>query len=154
MIVSISLTRAITGCSIFVASNSWGQLQTSCSRFKWLGAIIAACEDLVVVHVVAVLVAIKRLHCVQSNLQGLKLSDAARVVISARLHPYATILIKIIHCMAVLLCKQSFQLAQRILTPLKLAVIRLIYSGAALLMVYALDLRKLHLQRVHTAAAG
>merc|ERR1719189_1470939 len=140
MIVSISLTRAITGCSIFVASNSWGQLQTSCSRFKWLGAIIAACEDLVVVHVVAVLVAIKRLHCVQSNLQGLKLSDATHMLISDSLHPHATILIEIIHCMAILLCKQSFQLAQRIQTPLKLAVVRLIHSGAKLVMEQALDL--------------
>merc|ERR1719195_97209 len=108
---------------------------TSCSRFKRLGEPMAAPEDLFIVHVVAVLVAEKRLHCVQSSLQGLKLSDAAHMVLYDSLHPYATILIEIIHCMSILLREHRFQLAQRIPTPLKLAVIRLIHTGAELLMV-------------------
>eukprot|EP00419_Tripos_fusus_P017320 CAMPEP_0172733452 /NCGR_PEP_ID=MMETSP1074-20121228/107230_1 /TAXON_ID=2916 /ORGANISM="Ceratium fusus, Strain PA161109" /LENGTH=52 /DNA_ID=CAMNT_0013562007 /DNA_START=12 /DNA_END=167 /DNA_ORIENTATION=- len=52
---------------------------------------MAAREDLAVVHVVAILFVGKCLRCVQHSLQGLKLSVAA------------TILIEIIHCMAVLL---------------------------------------------------
>eukprot|EP00419_Tripos_fusus_P028497 CAMPEP_0172698448 /NCGR_PEP_ID=MMETSP1074-20121228/29491_1 /TAXON_ID=2916 /ORGANISM="Ceratium fusus, Strain PA161109" /LENGTH=60 /DNA_ID=CAMNT_0013519495 /DNA_START=9 /DNA_END=187 /DNA_ORIENTATION=- len=60
---------------------------------------MAAREDLIVVHVVAILLVDKCLRCVQRSLRRLKFSVAAHMVTSNS-HP-ATNLVEIIHCMAV-----------------------------------------------------